>query len=75
MEITKSKDAERSQARTLTDTEMAQVSGGHSHAGGSTVFRARKPIGGLSSCVCDRCGAKLPDAGAYFEHIRMVHGE
>ena len=74
METTGKKYVEQTQARTLTERETAQVSGGHSHAGGSPVFMARKPGGGLSSCKCDICGVELPDAGAYFEHKKMVHG-
>ena len=58
----------------LTEDESAQVTGGHSHAR-STVFRARKPGGGLSSYKCEKCGLVLPDAGAYFEHKKMAHGE
>lgn len=58
----------------LTTDNLSQVSGGHSHAR-SSVFMARRPIGGLSSCKCELCGVQLSDAGAYYEHKRMVHGE
>ena len=59
---------------TVRDDDLAQVTGGHSHAR-SPVFKARKPGGGLSSYKCNKCGLVLPDAGAYFEHQKMAHGE
>ena len=67
-------NGENPRAQSLAENDLEQVAGGHSHAR-SQVFRARRPEGGLSSYKCNKCGQVLPDAGAYFEHKRMVHGE
>lgn len=52
---------EKASLRQLTEEESGQVSGG-------------LPLGRMSSLTCKACGATFEDAGAYFEHRKMVHG-
>lgn len=66
-------NGEIASGQSLAEDALENVSGGHSHAR-SHVFRARRPGGGLSSYKCELCDQVLPDAGAYFEHKKMVHG-
>ena len=55
------KDAKQAEMRPLTDEETEQVAGG-------------LPILSPSSYECRKCKKAFPDAGTYFEHMKMVHG-